>query len=51
MKELNNFRKFLNEGTEVVDQPVFSVKYQDEMEGLEVTLYVAANSNEDWPKQ
>lgn len=59
MKELNAFRKFLNEnegklspdGEPLADidpnQTVFSVKYQDEMEGLEVTLYVAANSNEE----
>ncbi len=26
------------------DQPIYSVKYRDEREGLEVTLYVAANS-------
>ena len=46
MKELNAFRKFLTEGI-APDQPIFSVKYQDEMEGLEVTLYVVANSNEE----
>ena len=55
MKELNAFRKFLNEnegklspdGEPLADidpnQTVFSVKYRDEMEGLEATLYVAAN--------
>lgn len=29
------------------DQTIYSVKYRDEREGLEVTLYVAANSNEE----
>ena len=46
MKELNTFRKFLAENI-APDQSIFSVKYQDEMEGLEVTLYVVANSNEE----
>lgn len=46
MKELNVFRKFLAENI-APDQTIYSVKYQDEMEGLEATLYVAANSNEE----
>ena len=46
MKELNVFRKFLAENI-APDQTIYSVKYQDEMEGLEVTLYVAADSNEE----
>ena len=46
MKELNAFRKFLAENI-APDQTIYSVKYQDEREGLEVTLYVAANSNEE----
>jgi len=46
MKELNAFRKFLAENI-APDQTIYSVKYQDEREGLEVTLYVAADSNED----
>lgn len=29
------------------DQTIYSVKYRDEREGQEVTLYVAANSNEE----
>ena len=46
MKELNAFRKFLAENI-APDQTIYSVKYQDEREGLEVTLYVAADSNEE----
>lgn len=46
MKELNAFRKFLSENI-APDQPIFSVKYRDYREGLEVTLYVAADSNEE----
>jgi len=46
MKELNAFRKFLAEGI-APDQTIFSVKYRDEMEGLEAVLYVAADSKEE----
>jgi hypothetical protein len=46
MKELNVFRKFLSENI-TPDQTIFSVKYRDYREGLEVTLYVAADSNEE----
>jgi len=46
MKELHAFRKFLAENI-APDQTIYSVKYRDEREGLEATLYVAANSNEE----
>ena len=46
MKELHTFRKFLAESI-APDQTIYSVKYQDEMEGLEATLYVVADSNEE----
>jgi len=49
MKELNAFRKFLTEGI-APDQTIFSVKYRDEMEGLEAVLYVAADSKEEATK-
>ena len=46
MKELNAFRKFLAENI-APDQTIYSVKYQDEREGLEVILYVAADNNKE----
>ena len=36
-----------DEFTIAPDQTIYSVKYRDEREGLEVTLYVTANSNKE----
>lgn len=46
MKELNAFRKFLAENI-APDQIVFSSRFRDENEGLEVILYVIAKSEEE----
>ncbi len=46
MKELNRFRKFLTENI-APDQIVFSSRFRDENEMLEVILYVIAKSEEE----